>query len=399
MSTTVELNSLVVPGAPICYGILMPGADTFGGIPVVKVRDYDHNGIDVDQLLRAAPEIEVAYRRSRLEPGDILMSIRGTTGVIAIVPPTLKGANITQDTARIRVEQQDRDYLYQALHAPSVQRQIRLHTIGQAVRGINIGAVRRLQIPWPGPRARKLMARTLGDCDSIIRALGQLIDRKRTFKRGLMQQLLTGQKRFPEFQARPWHLSRLGDHVAEVSRRNREGVTLVLTASGEHGLVDQCRYFSRSVAGADLSRYYVLRKGEFAYNRSAMNGYPYGATKRLDAHDEGALSTLYLCFAISDPQLDSDFLKHTFESGLLNRQLRPIVRVGARAHGLLNVLDDDYLSIRIPFPKQDEQRRIADVLNALDRELDLLTAQREQVEIYKRALLSKLLSGEIPVPA
>jgi type I restriction enzyme S subunit len=152
------------------------------------------------------------------------------------------------------------------------------------------------------------------------------------------------------------------------------------------------------VAGADLSKYYLLRKGEFAYNRSAMNGYPYGATKRLDEHDEGALSTLYLCFAITDDKLDSDFLKHVFDSGVLDRQLRPIVRVGARAHGLLNVADDDFLSISIPFPELDEQQRIAELLTALNREIDLLAAQREKVDDYRRALLSRLLSGSLAVP-
>ena len=199
VTSTVELGSLVLPEAPICYGILMPGEDTDGGVPVVKVRDYDHRGIEVGQLLRAAPSIETPYRRSRLEPGDLLMSIRGTTGVIAIVPPELVGANITQDTARIRVNVANRDYLYQALHAPYVRRQIRLHTIGQAVKGINIGAVRKLEIPWPSTATRQLIARILGDCDSLMRITGRLAEAKRTFRRGLRHQLLIGRRRFPQF--------------------------------------------------------------------------------------------------------------------------------------------------------------------------------------------------------
>jgi type I restriction enzyme S subunit len=241
----------------------------------------------------------------------------------------------------------------------------------------------------------------IGILDQLEKAAGEVLllcKLQRAFKRGLMQQLLTGRKRFPEFRSRPWHLSPLSSHVDQVKRRNNSVVTLVLTASGEHGLVDQRRYFNRSVAGADLSKYYLLRKGEFAYNRSAMNGYPYGATKRLDEHDEGALSTLYLCFAITDDKLDSDFLKHVFDSGVLDRQLRPIVRVGARAHGLLNVADDDFLSISIPFPELDEQQRIAELLTALNREIDLLAAQREKVDDYRRALLSRLLSGSLAVP-
>lgn len=301
MTPVVELNSLVVPDAPICYGILMPGDDTPGGVLVIKVRDYDHHSIEVDRLMRAAPAVEAPFRRSRLKAGDILMSIRGTTGVVAIVPTALDGANITQDTARIRTAGEERDYLYQALQAPQVQRQVRLHTVGQAVKGINIASVRRLAIPWPDQAMRRSITRTLGACDALIRAVNRVVSEKQKFKRGLQQQMLVGRKRCPEFRHRPWRSSALGNHVVQVVRRNVSNLQLVLTASGAQGLVDQRGYFRRRVAGVDLTKYYELRQGEFAYNRSAMIGYPFGATKRLDEHQAGALSTLYLLFCDQRP--------------------------------------------------------------------------------------------------
>lgn len=399
MSATVTLDSLVVPGAPICYGILMPGAHTPDGVQVIKVRDYDHSGIDTSRLLRTAPEIEAPFRRSRLNGGDILMSIRGTTGVIATVPSDLAGANITQDTARIRVSEHDRDYVYQVLQAPEVQQQIRLHTIGQAVKGINIASVRQLQLPWPEEAVRNLISITMGRCDALAEAVQQRIRLKRLFKRGLRQRLLTGAVRFAPYRGRPWHTSRLGDHVERVARRNDKGLDLALTASGEYGLVDQRRFFNRKIAGSDLSGYYLLKRGEFAYNRSAMKGYPYGATKRLDAHDEGVLSTLYLCFGIEDEALDSDFLMHVFESGVLNSQLRPIVRIGARAHGLLNVNEEDFLSINIPMPMLDEQQHIAGVLNLVDQEIYQNEHLHAKVLELKRGLLAKLLSDGFKVAA
>lgn len=396
---TVSLDSLVSQASPICYGILMPGDNVEGGIPVVKVRDYDHRGIDVSSLLRASPKIEAPYRRSRLEPGDILMSIRGTTGVLAIVPPELNGANITQDTARIRVSADESAYVFQALQAPTVQRQIRLRTIGQAVRGINISSVRELRIPWPNAQKRRESAEFLSMLDARIEKIDSLHRWKIKYKRGLAQQLLTGRKRFQKFRDNAWHTSSLANHVKTVVRKNIKGCTLVLTASGEHGLVDQRRYFNRNVSGADLSKYNLITKGEFAYNRSAMNGYPYGATKRLDDHDEGVLSTLYLCFSIADPKLDSDFLAQVFESGVLNRQMRPIVRIGARAHGLLNVSDDDFLSISIPYLDFKEQQKIANVLNNLDQEIDLIRRQRTLFQQYKRGILAHLLCDETPTTA
>lgn len=271
--------------------------------------------------------------------------------------------------------------------------------VGSTIKTIGLPYFNRMRIPLPPPTIQKKSANAFFWLDQVTYRLDEIIGAKREYKRGLAQQLLTGKMRFQEFKNTPWHTSFLEDHVKVVTRKNTDGQTLVLTASGEHGLVDQRRYFNRNVSGADLSRYQLIKRGEFAYNRSAMIGYPYGATKRLDAHEEGVLSTLYLCFAITDPELDSDYLSHVFESGVINRQLRPIVRVGARAHGLLNVTDDDFLSVSIPLPELKEQRRISKVLNELNSEIGSLEKQRDLFQDYKRGLMDRLLCGEIPVAA
>jgi hypothetical protein len=145
-----------------------------------------------------------------------------------------------------------------------------------------------------------------------------------------------------------------------------------LTASGEYGLIDQSAFFNRSVAGHHLKDYYLLKKGEFAYNRSSMKNYPYGAIKRLDRYEEGILSTLYICFSITNNHGNSNYFRHLFESGLLNRQLRTITQVGSRAHGLLNVALKDFLNIKVPQPSHEEQVSIAEVLSSADNEINQL---------------------------
>ena len=252
---------------------------------------------------------------------------------------------------------------------------------------INSSQLKAFPLPLPSIAEQELMAAAVHAVEKQAVAVSKLISAKRTLKRGLIQRILTGHMRFPEFRESSWRSSRLGDHVSEVFRRNTSGVTLVLTASGEHGLVDQRRYFNRNVAGLDLSRYLLLRKGEFAYNRSAMNGYPFGATKRLEEHEEGALSTLYLCFEIKDSQLDSDYLKHVFDSGVLNRQLRPIVRVGGRRTWAVECFGRRLLFNSHSVPEHEEQRQIADLLNMLDRELDLL-AERKGNRSESKSVLS-----------
>lgn len=261
----------------------------------------------------------------------------------------------------------------------------------------------------PLPEQRKI-AEILSTWDEAIDQARKLIDAKKRRKKGLMQQLLTGKKRLPGFEAGDslletplgemppdWPLKKLGEVFEKVRRKNEVGEDVVLTASGENGLVDQRTYFTKSVAGHDLSSYYLLRKGEFAYNRSAMAGYPYGAIKRLDRYDAGILSTLYSCFALRHDEGFSDFFMYFFETGLLNRQLRAIAQVGGRAHGLLNVTDSDFYSIVIPVPSEDEQKAIADVLYVMNKEIACHEAELEALEKQKRGLMQKLLTGTVRV--
>ncbi len=94
-----DLDRCVAADSPICYGILMPGNDVLGGVPVIKVKNFVGGTIKEDELLHTSKEIDTEYQRSRLLPGDILLSIRGSVGEVCIVPNSLAGANITQDTA------------------------------------------------------------------------------------------------------------------------------------------------------------------------------------------------------------------------------------------------------------------------------------------------------------
>jgi len=173
----------------------------------------------------------------------------------------------------------------------------------------------------------------------------------------------------------------------------------VLTASGQHGLIDQREFFSRRVASAKIDEYYLMRRGEFAYNRSAMQGYEFGAIKRLDRYDEAAISTLYICFAITDESVDSEFLAQVFESRALDRQLRTVVRIGIRDHGLLNLDIGDFFEMSIRLPSNTEQRRIAEFLYAADREIQLLEEHRRCITNERRGLMERLLSGDLVIPS
>ena len=106
--------------------------------------------------------------------------------------------------------------------------------------------------------------------------------------------------RFPGF-TEPWSHVKLSDFVERVTRKNINSETnLPLTISSKDGLVDQISFFNKTVASKDMSGYYLLKNGEYAYNKSYSVGYDFGSIKRLERYPMGALSTLYICFALKN---------------------------------------------------------------------------------------------------
>ena len=143
-----------------------------------------------------------------------------------------------------------------------------------------------------------------------------------------------------------------------------------------------------------MSGYYLLQNGEFAYNKSYSVGYDFGSIKRLDRYPMGALSTLYICFALK--RHDSDFIKAYFDSLKWYREIYMISAEGARNHGLLNVPTEEFFDTKHYLPEnRDEQRKIADFLIALDRRIEAQQALVDNLKKYKRGAITCILSGNI----
>ena len=145
------MRSSVMPDRPITYGILKPGPDTPDGNSLyVRVADFPNDRLNLQTIRRTTPEIEKVFSRARLREGDILLSIRGTVGRVCVVPKGLTNANITQDTARLSIQPAlDSNYVKWFLRSPHTQKRMQKAVKGVAVRGINIGDVRALQLPVP----------------------------------------------------------------------------------------------------------------------------------------------------------------------------------------------------------------------------------------------------------
>jgi len=253
------------------------------------------------------------------------------------------------------------------------------------------------EIPFDVPplKEQQKIAKILTTWDETISKQEALIGEKEQLKKGLMQKLLSGEVRFKEFDEE-WEEVRFNNIFERVTRKNTINNTNVLTISAQHGLINQEDFFNKSIASKDLSGYILLKKGEFAYNKSYSSGYPMGAFKRLNLYDEGVLSSLYIYFRIKDD--NSDFYEQYFEAGLMNKEIFKIAQEGARNHGLLNMSVKEFFNdMLIIKPPLQEQQKIAQVLTTADREIELLKKELETLKEQKRGLMQKLLMGEVRV--
>ncbi len=196
--------------------------------------------------------------------------------------------------------------------------------------------------------------------------------------------------RFKGFEGE-WEDVKLSSFAKRIKRRNScMESTLALTIASALGLVSQNDYFNNSVVGANIRNYYLLKRGEFAYNKSYSNGYPFGSVKRLDRYEQGILSTLYIVFTIDD-SISSDYLTHFFDTTLWHKDVAERAAEGARNHGLLNISAEDFLDIAIWKPRSiEEQQQIASYFTSLDKQIALQTQQLEKLRQIKAACLDKM---------
>ena len=187
-----------------------------------------------------------------------------------------------------------------------------------------------------------------------------------------------------------WQKVRLSDIVNRIVTRNKNNISSrVLTIAAQYGLIDQQEFFHKQIASSDLSGYYLLKHGDFAYNKSYSGDYPWGAVKRLDNYPDGVLSTLYICFRPND-NVDSDFICYYFESTKWYRGIMEISGEGARNHGLLNMSVEDYFTTRLRIPIIEEQRDISKMLNTFSQKIKIEEELLDRLQKQKAFLLTSM---------
>lgn len=201
--------------------------------------------------------------------------------------------------------------------------------------------------------------------------------------------------RFPEFKGE-WEEKKLSDFMTRLTRKNSNNESSrALTISSVDGLIDQGEFFKKQIASKDTSGYYLLKNGDFAYNKSYSVGYDYGSIKRLDRYEDGVVSTLYICMTLTS-DTNSDYLTHYFDSMKWNKSVSEISAEGARNHGLLNIPTEAFFQTKhFLAPSSAEQQKIADFLSNVDSIITAETKILNTLQKKKKALMQKLFTRQL----
>ena len=265
--------------------------------------------------------------------------------------------------------------------------QSELNTVqGTSIKGITKDELLAKTISVPVYSEQKQIGSFFAQLDTLITLHQRKYEKLVNIKKSMLDKMFpkngasVPEIRFKGFTD-PWEQRKLGDAFERVVRKNTNNESrLPLTISAQDGLVDQITYFNNRVASRDVSNYYLVYNGEFAYNKSTSDGYPFGAVKRLDWYEKGVLSTLYIVFALKHPEKDdSDFMTVFYDTDRWHRGVAERAAEGARNHGLLNISADDFFDIDTTMPEDKvEQEKIGRLLKKLDTLITL--HQREHIK-------------------
>jgi type I restriction enzyme S subunit len=391
--TVVEYKLAQVLERIIDYRGKQP-AKTATGIQLITAKNIRDGYLDLkgSQEFIAEDQYDDWMVRGIPEPGDVLFTTEAPLGNTALFPRRGRFA-LAQRVVVLRGKQGAllSEYLLHWLRSPDGRIAIQRLATGSTAKGIKQSTLRKVCIRIPSVKAQEWVAPLLTEWDTQLLAVQAVVKAKRKLKRGLLQQLLTGQRRFPEFRKQPWVEHRLGDLFDERIELGRVDLPL-LSITADRGIVPRESIVRSDTSSADKSLYKRIAPGDIGYNTMRM----WQGVSALSSL-EGIVSPAY---TICSPRkgVHGAFFAHLFK-------FPPVVhRFWRYSQGLvddtLNLKFHEFSQVRVNVPSDlREQERIATLLDTTDLELAQLRAMYDALKNQKKGLMQKLLTGQIRVPA
>lgn len=278
----------------------------------------------------------------------------------------------------------DKDFVFHVLRTEKTGLRINWLLIGTDPPNLSSKVFDDLEIAIPPLIEQRQIAGILKSWDFVIEEVEKLIETKREHKRALMQRLLTGKLRFPEFAGQLWPKLSADKIFKSYSKKGNVGEPL-LAVMQDIGVVPRDS-LDRKVAmpEGDTHSYKLVEPGDFVISlRSFQGGLEYSKHR-------GIVSPAYTVLKSICP-IEDDFYKHYFKSYDFIGHLAVAV-IGIRDGKQVSY--DDFSLLKLPYPSIEEQRKIAAVLSTADREIDQLTQKLDAYKQQKKGLMQQLLTGK-----
>ena len=363
-----------------------------------NIKDGNIKWDDTDRRI-SLEEYEKIHSKFNLKSGDVLLTIVGSIGETAILQDS-ESLTFQRSVAFLRPQNDiTSEFLYSEIQSEYFQKELESRKSTSAQPGIYLGDLAEIPLYFPFViDEQKKIGSYFANLDHLITLHQRKCDETKKLKKFMLQKMFpkNGEKnpeiRFAGFTD-DWEQRKLGEICERLTRKNKDNESdLPLTISSQHGLIDQRDFFNKVVAAKDMSEYYLLQKGEFAYNKSYSNGYDYGSIKRLNSYEKGCLSTLYICFKLISDKVNSDYLECYLDTLAWYHDVSQICSEGARNHGLLNVdVKAFFTEVTVKLPVDvKEQQQISAILHSLDHLITLHQRKCDKLKLIKKFMLQNM---------
>jgi type I restriction enzyme S subunit len=380
-----------------------------GGTPSTSNPSYWDGDIDwyapaeiADQIYANSSQkkiTDLGYENSSakmLPPGTVLFTSRAGIGKTAIL--TQKGCT-NQGFQSIVPHRGELDSYFVFSRTEELKRYGELVGAGSTFVEVSGKQMAAMELMMPSTmREQQTIGGFFRHLDNLITLHQRKYDKLQVLKKAMLEKMFPKNgSSVPEIRFKgftdAWEQRKLGEVVERITRKNENlESTLPLTISAQYGLINQNEFFDKRIASKDVSGYFLVRNGEFAYNKSTSSDAPWGAIKRLDSYESGVLSTLYIVFKILDERkTSSDYIVTYYNTDLWHKGIQAIAAEGARNHGLLNVAPADFFETNLTMPKDyAEQQQIGSFFQQLDHLITLHQRELEKLQNIKKSMLEKM---------
>ena len=401
---SVKIEEIVQPDHPVCYGVLKPGEWEADGIPLVRVTDIRSNTYDKSKMARISSALDREFARSRIKPGDVLISVQGTVGRVAVVPAGIEHTNISRTVARIRpIAAVPSEWIQKALLAPQLQEIIHDNTGGTTRDSLNIGDLRQIELPLPPLAEQKRIVAKLDALNAKSTRARTELARIETLVSRYKQAVLS--KAFSGELTREWRHEgewpvpvRLGDVAGSfaygsAAKSQKSGSIPVLRMGNiQNGKLDWADLVYTD--DKDEIEKYRLVPGDVLFNRTNSPALV-GKTALYNGERE-AIFAGYLIRIVAGPHLDARYLTYA-----LNSPSGREFSWNAKTDGISqsNISASKLKEFALAVPPIEEQHEIVRRIESAFAKIDRLAKEAKRaLELVGRldeAILAKAFRGEL----